>query len=213
MHKKTKIIIKDLESTIEKVYNTTKDEKRILLYLDWLMKQNNFFRGELEELHIPSKTFPRKIDEFKYSMIKNKDIFNLYYYKNGENKYIRNSVKITNGDRRLLVDDLILFKGRIVWVELGFNVGKEFGGERPVIILKNIGDSILVAPMTSGTANPNKRYEVPVEKYYDMSQRNRYVNIFRIRPISKRRVLFSTKQSRVHSSVIRHIVSEYKDFL
>lgn len=44
----------------------------------------------------------------------------------------------------------ILFKrGNVVWIDFGFNVGNEFGGMHPAVILKNFDNDLFVVPISS----------------------------------------------------------------
>jgi mRNA-degrading endonuclease toxin of MazEF toxin-antitoxin module len=45
-----------------------------------------------------------------------------------------------------MLHNLVLIRGNVIWVEFGFNIGCEFGGKHPAIILKNIGEDLIVAP-------------------------------------------------------------------
>lgn len=44
----------------------------------------------------------------------------------------------------------ILFKrGNAVWIDYGFNIGNEFGGMHPAVILKNFDTDLFVVPISS----------------------------------------------------------------
>ncbi len=44
----------------------------------------------------------------------------------------------------------ILFKrGNVVWIDFGFNIGNEFGGMHPAVILKNFSNDLFVLPISS----------------------------------------------------------------
>ena len=40
-------------------------------------------------------------------------------------------------------------RGSVIWVEFGFNIGAEFGGKHPAIVLRRTGSSIFVLPLSS----------------------------------------------------------------
>ena len=42
-----------------------------------------------------------------------------------------------------------IVRGDVVWVEFGFNIGEEFSGRHPAVVLKNGGKTLLVLPITS----------------------------------------------------------------
>ena len=44
----------------------------------------------------------------------------------------------------------ILFKrGNVIWLDFGFNIGNEFGGMHPAVILKNFDNDLFVVPISS----------------------------------------------------------------
>ena len=44
----------------------------------------------------------------------------------------------------------VLFKrGNVIWLDFGFNIGNEFGGVHPAVILKNFDNDLLVVPISS----------------------------------------------------------------
>lgn len=40
-------------------------------------------------------------------------------------------------------------RGNVVWIDFGFNVGNEFGGMHPAVILKNFDNDLFVVPISS----------------------------------------------------------------
>jgi hypothetical protein len=62
-----------------------------------------------------------------------------YYFK-------KKVFKVEQTDKLLMLHNLVLIRGNVIWVEFGFNIGCEFGGKHPAIILKNIGEDLIVAP-------------------------------------------------------------------
>ena len=42
-----------------------------------------------------------------------------------------------------------IIRGDVIWVEFGFNIGEEFSGRHPAVVLKNGGKTLLVLPITS----------------------------------------------------------------
>nr|DAH71669.1 MAG TPA: PemK-like protein [Caudoviricetes sp.] len=88
-------------------------------------------------------------------------------------------------------------RGNIVWVDFGFNIGSEFGGRHPAIILRtfNGSDTITVIPLDSSPIDQkilNKRktkgYWVEISNIYNMSFRPRWVNTLRVTTVSVIRV-------------------------
>jgi mRNA-degrading endonuclease toxin of MazEF toxin-antitoxin module len=184
--------------------------KRIEIYLDWLLLQREIFENELAPMNIPEYSFPSTVDSYRYGLVRHKTEFLLYYYLNPNNKYIRNTTSMTQQHKELLLDDLVTYVGRVFWMQLGVNVGSEFGGRHRVIVLRNLGESLLIAPITSGVADPNKDYQVDLHRYYGFRSKPRYANVFRIKPLSKRRIEFDRSNASVHSSVVTNIITSYK---
>lgn len=98
--------------------------------------------------------------------------------------------------------DKILKRGNIVWVDFGFNIGSEFGGRHPAIILKRLRqiNQILVIPLDSPSDNPiteQKRessdywIKIQGEEIWGMQDNIvRWANVFNITQISNLRVDF-----------------------
>jgi mRNA-degrading endonuclease toxin of MazEF toxin-antitoxin module len=87
-----------------------------------------------------------------------------------------------------LLKNLVLIRGKVVWINFGFNVGCEFGGRHPGVILKNIGECLIVAPITSGEKDIEDKRQIDLTKMYDFKARTRYTDISRIIPVSIYRV-------------------------
>ena len=58
-------------------------------------------------------------------------------------KIIINSPKFIEKSKEYIV------RGDVIWVEFGFNIGEEFSGRHPAVVLKNGGKTLLVLPITS----------------------------------------------------------------
>ena len=52
-----------------------------------------------------------------------------------------------------------LKRGNVVWIDFGFNIGNEFGGMHPAIILKNFDNEIFVLPISSKKPKEYKKLE------------------------------------------------------
>ena len=95
-------------------------------------------------------------------------------------KIIMNSSKFIEKSKEYLV------RGDVIWVEFGFNIGEEFSGRHPAIILKNGGKTLLVLPITSKQPTDkqlsSKNY-IELGKIYNFKEMRRWVNIFNITPI------------------------------
>lgn len=95
----------------------------------------------------------------------------------------------------------ILKRGNIVWVDFGFNIGSEFGGRHPAIILKRLRqiNQIVVIPLDSSSNNPeteqkreSAEFWIKINKEEIRGMRNavRWANVFNVTQISDLRVDF-----------------------
>lgn len=93
----------------------------------------------------------------------------------------------------------LLKRGQVVWVDFGFNIGVEFGGKHPAIILRVMSNyqNLTVLPIDGDTIDEstiNKRkerdywFEIPC--IYGMKKMLRWTNVYRVTEISSIRVDF-----------------------
>jgi len=66
-----------------------------------------------------------------------------------DNKYIFNNTNISIEDVKMLMKYVLFKRGNVVWIDFGFNVGNEFGGMHPAVILKNFEKDLFVVPISS----------------------------------------------------------------
>lgn len=204
MYEKYYITSKSISDIVYKTDIVAQEQvKRSSLYLEWLIAKSKYFEIEKLPLVIPHAVFPMKISQFVYdkSNTKVKKLINKHYTKSETiNEYSFNPCEaIEYDERKSMLHSLVLIRGNVVWVEFGFNVGCEFGGKHPAIILKNVGDIIVVAPLTSGTLEKPRPFEVVINVVYNLPKRNRYTSITRIIPISIYRVDLNSPVGSVHS--------------
>ena len=91
-----------------------------------------------------------KIDEFSYKKAnKNlKQIIDNNYIRQ-KNYYVFNNTNISYEDTMLITKKAVLKRGNVVWIDFGFNIGNEFGGMHPAVILKNFDKDLFVLPVSS----------------------------------------------------------------
>lgn len=91
-----------------------------------------------------------KIDEFSYNRADKtlKKIIDKNYILK-KNYRIFNNSEITYDEAIILSQKLLLRRGNVAWIDFGFNIGNEFGGMHPAIILKNFGNDLFVLPVSS----------------------------------------------------------------
>ena len=121
------------------------------------------------------------------------------------------------------VDVYDLTRGEIVLLDLGFNVGKEFGGERPAIVLRNSKpcvDQVLVLPMS--TQKPKNvtdpiYIEIPPipgltgyqnkESATDPDNGKHWANVLSIKNLSKLRIKYPPEKLTIRTSSILDRIS------
>ena len=109
---------------------------------------------------------------------------------------------ISNEDRQKLR------RGKVVWVDFGFNIAEEFGGRHPAVILKLFGNSMYCIPIDSGRVPDNKRgkdYAIDIPFIYDMPRMARWCNVLRLRSVSLQRIDFSSPIGRLRGDKIDEI--------
>ena len=131
------------------------DIKRGKMYFTWLKDKTEKVINEKDDNYIYQnivkyslKNF--KIDDFSYKHANNKlkkIIDNNYTLK--KNYRIFNNSNISFDDAMLIAKKILLKRGNVVWIDFGFNIGNEFGGMHPAIILKNFDKELFVLPISS----------------------------------------------------------------
>lgn len=131
------------------------EQKRGKLYFSWIKEKTDKVINEKDESYIYKKviedTLPKYvITQYTYNksnkLIKN--IINLNYIQNN-GKYIFNNTNISVNDLKMLMKYILFKRGNVVWIDFGFNVGNEFGGMHPAVILKNFDNDLFVVPISS----------------------------------------------------------------
>lgn len=141
--------------TFRKNLKTDNDIKRGKLYFTWIKDKTEKIENEKAEEFIYKNIIQYtlknyKIDTYTYERLdrKLKSIVNdNYILKN--NNYIFSNMTITKGDVLLLAKKILFKRGNVVWIDFGFNIGNEFGGMHPAIILKNFNSELFVLPISS----------------------------------------------------------------
>lgn len=98
-----------------------------------------------------------------------------------------------------------LVRGAVVWVEFGFNIGNEFGGRHPAVILRKTGSSIYVVPLSSQEPDVKKPYHVKIEKVYGFKNMIRWINVLKLQNVSIQRVDTTASIGNVKGSVLNDI--------
>ena len=162
-------------------------------YYKWTTLKTNLIMNE-KTFQIPAAALPNTIkpSSFKWLRPEKQDIVSKYYlYDETTDKYIISVKKqnVPEKDIEIIARSLVLIRKAVIWVDFGYNIGTEFGGRHPAIILKNLKDSLIVIPLSSQEPK-SMDYNVKVDKVYGYPLMPRWANVTRITQISLSRVHF-----------------------
>lgn len=163
--------------------------------------ENNQNEKKLESL---KKNVDLEINNF----IKDTDLENNEEVKRSINylKWLEKKSQIIHNEKSFeFPQNFKLNRGTVVWVEFGFNIGREFGGRHPALILRKTGDSIFVVPLSSQEPEEIKDYHVKINKVYGFKNMVRWTNVLKIINISIQRVDFTSSVGNVKGYVLNKI--------
>lgn len=118
--------------------------------------------------------------------------------------WLNKKTKIIINEKNYVCDEKSknIKRGSVVWVEFGFNIGNEFGGRHPAIVLRKTGNSIFVVPLSSQEPDEKKTYHVKIEKVYNFKNIVRWVNVLKIQNVSLQRVDFNASIGNIKGNVL-----------
>ena len=203
-----------------KSLNTENDLKRGKLYFTWISDKTKKIENEKDIDYIYKNIVQYtlknyKIDKYNYERL-NKQLKNIVKnnYALKKNNYIFNNTNISKEDTMLLTKKVLLKRGNVVWIDFGFNIGNEFGGIHPAIILKNFDNELFVLPISSKKPKEYKKLEqdyhnkkitleecekkkgqiteiVQIDNIYRFKDMIRWANITRMKKVSILRLNFN----------------------
>lgn len=145
--KKLKIFRKSLAEDI--------DKKRGKLYFIWLKEKTEKIINEKDEKYIYTNVIKYTLPNYvitQYIFNKSNNSIKSIIKKNyklNENKYTFNNYKISVEEVKMLMKYVLFKRGNVIWLDFGFNIGNEFGGMHPAVILKNFDYDLFVVPISS----------------------------------------------------------------
>lgn len=189
-------------------------------FCEWIKQQCEYIGKEKQPFTVNTNQIPMvmSIDSYNYLMQKIPEIVNRYYAPNGS-EYSFNGNVISLNDATEIYCAYNLVPRNIIWVEFGFNIGNEFGGKHPAIILKNIQNrTLLVAPVSSNDNGSHVASNTVItfsgsDMYNMTSSRNRFTSVDRITPISIYRVGTLSKVGSLKKYKYQEILSKAKNFI
>lgn len=145
--KKLKIFRKSLAEDI--------DKKRGKLYFIWLKEKTEKIINEKDEKYIYTNVIKYTLPNYvitQYIFNKSNNSIKSIIKKNyklNENKYTFSNYKISVEEVKMLMKYVLFKRGNVIWLDFGFNIGNEFGGMHPAVILKNFDNDLFVVPISS----------------------------------------------------------------
>ena len=89
---------------------------------------------------------------------------------------------------------------KVFWIDFGFNIGQEFGGKHPALILRVSGEKVFVLPLSSQAPEEDKKNEpmfVKIPIVHDFPSMTRWANVLNICCVSIQRIDFDSPAGRV----------------
>lgn len=132
-----------------------RDKKRGKLYFIWLKDKTEKVINEKDENYIYTNVVDYTLPKYvitQYTFNKSNKVIKSIIKRNyqlNENKYIFNNPKIPVDDVKKLMKYILFKRGNVIWIDFGFNIGNEFGGMHPAVILKNFDNDLFVVPISS----------------------------------------------------------------
>lgn len=131
------------------------DIKRGKMYFAWLRNKTEKIMNEKDDNYIYTNVINYTLPKYvitQYTFNKANKIIKSIIKKNysfKDNKYFFSNTKISNDDVKLLMKYVLFKRGNVIWLDFGFNIGNEFGGMHPAVILKNFDNDLFVVPISS----------------------------------------------------------------
>jgi len=176
-------------------------------YYKWTSLKTGLILHE-KRFRIPPSVLPNTIKHSSFQWLhadKQAVVSKYYRYDKPTDKYIISVKKdaVPQPDIEIIARSLVLVRKAVIWVDFGYNIGTEFGGRHPAIILKNLEDSLVVIPLSSQMPK-TMDYSVLVDKVYGFPEMPRWANVTRITQVSLSRVHFE-KFGDVKPAVLKDI--------
>lgn len=176
-------------------------------YYKWICLKTNLILNE-KNFQIPFSALPNVIKPSAFEWLhdnKQAVVSKYYQYDKATDKYVLAVKKniIPELDIELIMRSLVLIRKAVVWVDFGYNIGTEFGGRHPAIILKNLKNSLIVIPLSSQIPK-SMEYNVMVDKVYGFPEMPRWANVTRITQVSLSRIHFE-KFGDVKPAILKEI--------
>ncbi len=208
----------ELENTLSTVKSMLESlaPKQQHIMSEWLEVWCKYIRLE-NNFELPYSAIPGTISKFIYDYLyqSKKEVVDTYYkFDDIHNQYVLNYRKsnIPIEAVNTIINSVLLRRGNVVWVEFGYNIGAEFGGKHPAIIIKNCGKTLIVIPLSS--QQPTSTLEtvnITVPQVYNFPRRKRWANVTRITPVSTIRIDFDSIIGSVSNIILKQISNKLQE--
>lgn len=123
---------------------------------------------------------------------------------------------VDNEDNFSLTEEqsLLIKRGNVIWVNFGFNIGSEFGGHHPAVIIRKMGKGVYVIPLDSGKVPESKKgkdYYISIPYMYGLPKIPRHCNVYKMVCIDPRRFDFNGTYGNVHGKIMNKISEALKN--
>lgn len=109
--------------------------------------------------------------------------------------------------KHIHINSEMLKRGMVVWMNFGVNIGNEFSGKHPALIINaNIrsGD-VYVLPIDSGDIKLKNGYCIKIPRVYGFKDMPRYVNLYRAQWLSVNRIDFDNRVGHIDNKLLSEI--------
>lgn len=210
--------ISKLEQLVQSGETTVPGDKLELFYA-WIEQQCCYLEKEQKPFAVSQEYIPTTLTTENYNFLANKisEIVRNYYEYNGI-EYKRNGIPMSDSHATAIYCRFYLSPRKIVWIDFGFNIGSEFGGKHPAIILKNLNNDVLiVAPVSTNDNNSHAPSSTAItfsktDMYNMPSMRERFTNITRITPVSIYRLDTKSKVGSLKKEKYQELLGKIRNY-
>ena len=111
-------------------------------------KQNVNLENDYQDLIKCLETFIKKNKDYDIETVYTASTFL---------RWLKRKTEIISKEKEFTVPkDIDLRRTKVFWIDFGFNIGQEFGGKHPAIILRVSGQQVFVLPLSSQAPEPDK---------------------------------------------------------
>lgn len=187
-------------------------------FYSWIEKKSRLLIREQNAFVVSPDLLPPflSVNDFNFYSGFVRDELNRCYSLHGIN-YTKVATPISDSDATAIYCSMNFNPRKVVWVEFGFNVGREFRGKHPALILRNISNQVLiVAPISTNRSNIQADSETVIFNASDFSglpaARDRFTVVNRVAPVSVYRVDVNSRVGSLKKAKFQEVVTKLKNY-